>query len=146
MANYIPSNVKNSILAFVKNLVNKKLYNAIKVLLNPCCDIAITDVAYDCGTEELTLTISPVRPSFSSLSGFSQVFTDGGTPGDSVFVGTGTISADGKSVVVEVAVADAPVGADQIFSITFFLPTPQDNSTIGVYQIAVSGEETIPAC
>jgi len=139
-------NIKYSILAFIKNIVTKKLYNAIKALLNPCCVISITDADYDCDAEVLTLTISPARPSSASYGGFAEVFSDGGTPGDKNFLGDGVISADGKSITVEIPIASEPDGADQIFTANIFLPTGIDNTTIGVYQTAVSGEITIAAC
>ena len=33
----VPSHIKTSILAFVKHLVSKSVYNDIKSLLEPCC-------------------------------------------------------------------------------------------------------------
>ena len=53
------SAVKNSILAFVKNLVTKKIYAAIKILLNPCCTPVILEADATCGEEEgeIILTI-----------------------------------------------------------------------------------------
>jgi len=139
-------NIKFAIINFAKPLVSKKLLNAIKALLNPCCVISITDATYDCGTEVLTLDITPARPSYAGFSGFAEVFTDAGTPGDKIFLGDGVISGDGKTITVEIPLVDAPVGADQIFTATIFLPTGIDNTTIGVYQVAVSTAQTIPAC
>jgi len=42
-----PSNVKNAILAFIKNLVSKAVYKAIKYILDPCCPVDnITGVTF----------------------------------------------------------------------------------------------------
>lgn len=137
----VPSNIKNSILAFVKNIVSKTYYRAFEVILNPCCILTITDVVYDCGTEQLTVTISPSQTFTAGHNGFAQVFSD--TNG---FLGAGTISSDGASVVIDIPVADTPVGVGQIFSVTVFQPTINGNSILGVYMIGTSEEITIVAC
>jgi len=43
------SNIKNSILAFVKNIVSKKVYKDIEVLLNPCCKTTVIFDTFSCG-------------------------------------------------------------------------------------------------
>lgn len=143
----VRKNFKQLILAMAKPLLwnsYKEVYKALEIVLSPCCTLAITDVVYDCGEEQLTVTITPSQTFIGNVGGFAQVFTDGGTPGDSVFLGAGTVT--GNTVVVDIPLADAPVGVNQIFSVTVFLPTINGNSVIGAYQIGVSAETTIVAC
>lgn len=142
----VPSNIKTSILAFVKRIVNKRIYNAIEIILSPCCTIEITDVVYDCGTEDLTLTINPSQIFEASVESPVLVFTDGGNPPDNVFLGTGEVNSDGKSIVVGIPLADAPVGVDQIFTVKILMPTNLNNTNTGVYQTGVSAETTIVPC
>lgn len=54
----VPSNIKNSILAFVKNIVSKTYYRAFEVILNPCCSLTGTaEVSCnDDNTWSLTIT------------------------------------------------------------------------------------------
>ena len=58
------SNIRASILGFIKHLVSKSLYRAIEILLKPCCDITITNVEAVCtesgksGNYDVTITLS----------------------------------------------------------------------------------------
>lgn len=142
----VPSNIKMSILAFVKRIVSKRIYNAIETILSPCCTIEITDVVYDCGTEDLTLTITPSKVFEANTESVVYVFTDAGTPGDVVFLGVGEVNSGGGSVVVGIPLADAPVGADQIFTIKILSSTNNGNNNTGVFQTGVSLETTIVPC
>lgn len=58
----INSNIRNSILGFIRHLVSKTLYRSIEILLRPCCDIYVTDVqaTVNCvsGTYDITFTLS----------------------------------------------------------------------------------------
>lgn len=138
--------VINNVLAFITPFASKRLKKAIELLLKPCCVITISDVTYDCGDEQLTVVLDPIQVSVGTLGATVDLFTDAGTPGDVVYVGTGTLSTDGKTVVIDVAIADAPVGADQIFTAKVFMPSSETNDNLGVFEIAVSEEITIPVC
>jgi hypothetical protein len=131
--------VVNNVLAFITPFASKRLLKGVSLLLHKCCPVTITDVVYDCGTTDLTLTISPAQPLLGL--GFAQVFS---TIGGGTFLGAGTISADGTTITCSPAAA--PVGVDQTITATIFFPTNTSNSILGVYQIATSGLETIVAC
>lgn len=140
----IRKNFKQLILAFVKPLLWAKyrsVYRAIEIVLSPCCDLVITDVVYDCGTEQLTVSISNSQAFIAGHNGFAQVFSDANG-----FLGAGTISSDGASVVIDIPVADTPVGVGQIFTVTVFQPTMNGNSILGAYMIGTSEAITIVAC
>ena len=56
------SNIRVSILGFIKHLVSKTIYRAIEILLKPCCDITILDVEATCslvtpGNYDITITL-----------------------------------------------------------------------------------------
>ena len=54
-----PSNLKISILNFVKNIVSKVLFRAFEILLNPCCDLSISDIDITCtDTDVATVTLT----------------------------------------------------------------------------------------
>lgn len=137
--------VVNNVLAFINPFASKTLKKAISVLLKPCCNITVSDVSYDCGEEELTVVLSEAQVSLASLGAYVQVFTDQGT-GDFVYVGEADLGADGKTVVINISTADAPVGADQIFKAVIFLPSGNIITTPGVFILALSEEITIPSC
>lgn len=136
--------VINNVLAFITPFAGKRLKKAIELLLKPCCEVIISDASYDCDLEQFTITLSPAQTSIGSLGAFVDVATDQGT-GDYVSVGTGTLSTDGKTVVVDVPLADAPVGASQVFRATIQMPSGTSNSP-GVYILAFSADTTIPSC
>lgn len=52
------SNIRVSILGFIKHLVSKSLYRAIEILLKPCCDINILDVESSCNGTNYDITIT----------------------------------------------------------------------------------------
>ena len=56
------SNIRASILGFIKHLVSKSLYRAIEILLKPCCDISATGNAVCSNINRFTLTITLDKP------------------------------------------------------------------------------------
>jgi hypothetical protein len=46
----ITTPVKNSILAFVKNIVSKRIYKEINLLLSPCCKPVVDFGTYSCAS------------------------------------------------------------------------------------------------
>lgn len=134
--------IKQDILKQYKNLVSKAILKAIDIIFSPCCEEDITVVAYDCATNDLTVTISPAIPSVGLNGGFAKVFV-GAAP--ATFLGTGTISADGTSIVIA-GVAEMDVVGETIFTADLFLPTGLDDENNGAYIHAAGTVTAIPAC
>lgn len=130
-----PGEIKQ-VLNFAKELFSNRLLAAFKAILYPCCTVEVTNAEYDCGTTDLTLTISPAQPAFGTY-GFAQVFTE-----PDGFYGAGTLSADGSTVTVT---GEAPPVGNTTVIVSLFLPTGQSTSTPGVYLIA-TGPIAIGPC
>jgi hypothetical protein len=121
--------IKQDIIKQYKNLVSKAILKALEIIFSPCCEETITSVSYDCGTEELTLSISPAIPSIGQNGGFSEVFAEGG------YHNFGVISADGTTITVSsVALVDV-IGITSYYA-AIFLPTALDNENSGAYIFA----------
>ena len=55
------STLKNKIIAYVKRLVGITTTRAFDIILNPCCDVTITDIDFTCvstGVADITITLS----------------------------------------------------------------------------------------
>jgi hypothetical protein len=123
------SAVKNSILAFVKNLVSKKIYAAIKILLNPCCTPVILSAETVCDSENPGKTILTVKfdkniTTFgNSVTSFYVV-----VPSNNVFIGSDSVDlTNGIATFSFEGLQDATL---DIF-LEIFMPTNSEG-TIGV--------------
>ena len=76
----ISGNAKNPILAFIKNIVSKTLFQAIKLLLEPCCPVNSID--------GVTFTAATINGNLLSNRNVTVVIiADGVSP---FYVGKGT--------------------------------------------------------
>jgi hypothetical protein len=117
-----PSNLKTSILAFVKRIVDKVLYRAIDVILSPCCDLTATAEATCTDSNDFDIVIT-TNPSIGFLGkGISTVTIDN-------VPYTGIVTEP-----TEIFVEGAAVGAGTYdVNIVIFLPTNSDG-TVGVFK------------
>ena len=96
----VPSHIKTSILAFVKHLVSKSVYNDIKSLLEPCCKPTLRIYNnYTCTGDSYTI--------FNAVSVVSEqnknkrvtllfTFTNTGTPVHTTATVEGTLGNSGE--------------------------------------------------
>ena len=92
------SHTKATILAFVKNLVTKKVYKALQALLSPCCYPILTGVEFTCdpdnaGNYVATLTFDRAIEAGSTFLLFyidNAVATEGDAGGEPFFIATST--------------------------------------------------------
>lgn len=57
----VPSNLKTSILAFVRHILPKKYTKALEIILTPCCKLGVASYTVDCslsGTYTLNATFN----------------------------------------------------------------------------------------
>lgn len=130
----VPSNIANSILAFVKRLVSKTLYKAFDVILSPCCTLSGVAEAV-CDSEDLhTITVTTNETIGFLGKGYATMIING---------------TDLKSVVTEpntivFSSVDAGTGTFD-GTVTVFLPTSSDEA-IGVYKTFVIADIVLPSC
>ena len=94
-----PSNYKTSLLAQVKRLFGKRLYNDFKALLEPCCTVAVTYDTFTCAsTDGVTgVKFENVTISFPKLANHTlQVFLISSTQPDGGVITTITLDSDGN--------------------------------------------------
>jgi len=128
------ANAKNAILAFIRNLVSKSMYVAIKNILNPCCTLSGS------------ATVSCVS---------SGVYDIAVTTNQSIgFLGNGQfeVQVDGKFFlgdIVEpnsISVTDAEVTAGtQDIVVVVYLPTNTEK-TIGVFKSFTIQDVVFTSC
>ena len=128
-----------TILAFITNLVPKRVKRAIDILLHPCCDIEITDIDFTCeDTDVVDVVIT--------LSGGINFPVDGSvlvnvTIGDNI--GTYETEYTGGNTI---SINDAPLGAGEVdVEVVFLFPTNFGESQ-GVYVKTPSFTITVPSC
>ena len=122
----VPSNIKNSILAFVKNIVSKTYYRAFEVILNPCCSLTGTaEVSYnDDNTYAIVITtnesIGFLGKGVATLLIDGSLFTGVVTEPNTIYVETATLSAGSYDIDVTVLLptnTDANAGVFKSFTI-----------------------------
>lgn len=135
-----PSKLKNSILAYVKHMVNKKIFYAFDLILSPCCVPTVSGVEVECvstGRYNITATLSN---SFLAEGWGAQVFLTG--VGNYEFSYVGEIA--GNTLIFEdvylVSAGNYTVG----FNLSF--PTNSQGDMGVIESILVDGNVTFPAC
>lgn len=137
------SAVKNSILAFVKNLVSKNIYAAIKILLNPCCTPVILEADTICDPENPTRTLLTVKfdkniTTFgNSVTSFYIV-----APSNNIFVGSDSV--DLTNGIATFSFTGLQNSTFDIF-LEIFMPTNSEG-TIGVSVTSQGFEVEFPGC
>lgn len=129
-----------SILAFAKNIVPKRVYKGMSIILNPCCGITAT-AAWTCtATNVATLVLTLSRP--VSLLGNGTYRVNVNRSGTiRTYVGDFT---DGDTITVTSVATPAGGGVVTIIG-DLFLASNTD-STIGVYINIPAITSTAPSC
>lgn len=127
------SNIKNSILAFIKHLVSKTVYRAIEVILTPCCSLSGSAVV-ECIEDSSTLTIT-TNESIGFLGKGSVLVNIDGTSVPGSITEPDTITVSGLTV---------PAGTYNL-NIVVFLPTSSIGSS-GVYKAFTINNVTFGDC
>lgn len=137
------SKVKNSILAFIKFLVSKKVYKAIDILLTPCCHPVVKSAEAICNLENGATIITIELVNSINLYGAGQGSIFLWIPFLNIFVSTTTIYTDSNTIVFEFI---NPVG-DGTFdaSVELYMPTSSDG-LIGVSLSTETFQIALPNC
>ena len=149
----INSNIRNSILGFVRHLVSKTLYRSIEILLRPCCDIYVTDVqaTVNCvsGTYDITFTLSK---SVNMLgNGVMLIIGPNGLVTTSSNGGVFPYNDSNKFTLTDLDLGTTS-DTNSFFSILLFLPSAGqldkiEELTPGVFTIAQSADLfPLPTC
>ena len=125
------SNIKVSILGFIKHLVSKKVYKAIEILLTPCCHPVITNITAECveGTTIITVTLANSINLYGSGQGTIFLLI----PLVNLYIASTTVYNDGKTIVFELPDIEVPVLEGNI---ELFMPTSSD----GLVGVSLSSE------
>jgi hypothetical protein len=129
------SNIRNSILGFIRHLVSKRVYKAIEIILTPCCHPVVTSVEAVCNGGVTVVTVK-----FSSninLYGAGQGKIYLWVPILNIFVGSTAIYADNGTVTFEFLNLIGAGGYSA--SVELFMPTSSD----GLVGVSLSSEEFI---
>lgn len=134
------SNLKKSILAFVKNLVSKKVYAAIEILLTPCCKPVVLSAEAVCGEGEnviLTVKIDKNITTFGNDTASFYVYISG----LNLLIGSSSYSSNG-TYIFQFQGLDGYSGN---LYFEMFVPTSSDGS-IGVSVTSEPFPIQIPTC
>jgi hypothetical protein len=134
------SKVKNSILAFIKFLVSKKVYKAIDILLTPCCHPVVKSAEAICDGNITVVTIELVNSINLYGAGQGSIFL--WLPSLNIFISTTTIYTDSNTIVFEFF---NPVGGTYGASVVLSMPTSSDG-LIGVSLSTETFQITLPDC
>jgi hypothetical protein len=135
------SKVKNSILAFIKFLVSKKVYKAIDILLTPCCHPVVKSAEAICDGDITVVTIQLVNSINLYGSGQGSIFL--WIPFLNIFVLATTTYTDSNTIVFEFI---DPIGGGTFdASVELYLPTSSDG-LIGVSLSTEIFQITLPNC
>lgn len=137
-------NLKKSILAFVKNLVSKKVYAAIEILLTPCCKPVVLSAEAVCNSETgittLTLKVDKNVTTFNSENASFYIYF--GSP-NNIIIGSINPNSLNGAYVFEFQIDDFGGTYEATFEI--FLPTSSDG-LIGVSVTSEPFQVTLPTC
>lgn len=126
---------KNSIIAFLKNQVSKKILKAISIILSPCCDNSISKITSTCiSTNHVTLVID-LSYNVGLLGAGTASVNIGGT------IYTGTYDNAGNVTLTNIALT----GGSKVFTVTLFLPT-NSSADLGTYMITPAFTYVVPTC
>lgn len=135
------SNLKKSILAFVKNLVSKKVYAAIEILLTPCCKPVVLSAEAECtGTEgfvKLTVKVDKNITTFGNDTASFYVFISS----LNLLIGSSSYSSNGTYIFEFQGIDD--YSGNLYFEM--FVPTSSDGS-IGASVTSDPFQITFPTC
>ena len=135
------SKVKNSILAFIKFLVSKKVYKAIDILLTPCCHPVVKSAEATCNEGITVVTIELVNSINLYGAGQGSIFL--WFPDLNIFISTTTLYTDSNTIVFEFI---NPVGGGTFdASVELYMPTSSDG-LIGVSLSTEIFQITLPDC
>lgn len=135
------SKVKNSILAFIKFLVSKKVYKAIDILLTPCCHPVVKSAEAICDGDITVVTIQLVNSINLYGAGQGSIFL--WIPFLNIFVFATTTYTDSNTIVFEFI---DPIGGGTFdASVELYLPTSSDG-LIGVSLSTETFQITLPNC
>ena len=135
------SKVKNSILAFIKFLVSKKVYKAIDILLTPCCHPVVKSAEAICDGDTTVVTIQLVNSINPYGAGQGSIFL--WFPSLNIFVLATTIYTDSNTIVFEFI--NPGGGGTFDASVELYLPTSSDG-LIGVSLSTETFKITLPNC
>ena len=135
------SKVKNSILAFIKFLVSKKVYKAIDILLTPCCHPVVKSAEAICDGDTTVVTIQLVNSINPYGAGQGSIFL--WFPSLNIFVLATTIYTDSNTIVFEFI--NPGGGGTYDASVELYLPTSSDG-LIGVSLSTETFQITLPDC
>src|ERR1700759_1238844 len=126
---------KNSILGWLRNQVSNAAYQAISIILSPCCDQAITSITSTCvSAGHVTLSIK-----LSNNIGLRGLGTATVIIAGTAF--TGTYDNAGTITVTNAAIT----AGSKIITASLFLPT-NSAADLGVYFTTPNFTYTIPTC
>jgi hypothetical protein len=137
------SRVKNSILAFVKFIVSKKVYKAIDILLTPCCHPVVKSTEATCNEENGATIVTIELVNSINLYGAGQGSIFLWFPDLNIFISTTTLYTDSNTIVFEFI--NPGLGGTYDASVELYMPTSSDG-LIGVSLSTEIFQITLPDC
>jgi hypothetical protein len=137
------SRVKNSILAFVKFIVSKKVYKAIDILLTPCCHPVVKSTEATCNEENGATIVTIELVNSINLYGAGQGSIFLWLPSLNIFISTTTLYTDSNTIVFEFI--NSGLGGTYDASVELYMPTSSDG-LIGVSLSTEIFQITLPDC
>jgi len=132
---------KQSILAFIKNLVNKTIYKAISEILSPCCTLNVKNITAVCGDGDYIMTVTLDHAVNLLGEGQVSLYWNFGAPFNVVL--TTVTWNDSNEMTFHVP----SFFGDGTYDVTLelFLPT-NSSQTIGVTLVSIPLPVLFPSC
>jgi len=131
------SNIKNSILAFIRHLVSKRVYKAIEIILTPCCHPVVTSSETVCENGTVTLTLK--------LSSNINLYSNDNASGRLTILGQVVKSTYTDNGTLTFQFENTGASGDYTATLILFMPTSSDNLT-GVYLSTGEFTVSVPSC
>ena len=132
---------KQSILAFIKNLVNKTTYKAISEILSPCCTLAVQSITATCGRENYIVTVTLDHSVTLLGEGQASLYWNFGAPFNVVLT---TVPWNDSNEMTFYLPDFFGAGTYDV-TLELFLPT-NSSQTIGVTLLSEPTSVIFPAC
>ncbi len=119
-----------SILNFLKYQIPTKIYEAIKILFKPCCDISIKDISFTCTNPDRATVVVTLENavSFPGLIEYNLTSPQGG------IIGHGEYKSGSKTITIKNAIITS--GSDVVYTLLLYFIT-NSAATMGLFESAM---------
>ncbi len=128
----------NPILAFIKNSVPKRVYEGIRIILNPCCPLVIDDMEITCTDTDLATIVITLEKAIT----FPGVIAFTLKSDLDNFVASGTFTSGDSTLTIEDAIVTTAGAATYTLALSFYT-SPATNIAV---QLQADFATTNPNC